>query len=36
MHVLSNVSIKISEDDDRLVRVESYCFSRKTVRPITV
>ena len=27
MHVLSNVAIGISEEDDRLARVESYCLS---------
>jgi len=31
MHVLSNISIAISNDDPSLARVESYCISRKTV-----
>jgi hypothetical protein len=31
MHVLSNVSIGISEEDDRFARVESYCLSHKSV-----
>jgi hypothetical protein len=31
MHVLSNVSIGISEDDSRFARVESYCLSHKEV-----
>ena len=31
MHVLSNVSIHITNDDPRLARVESYCLSNKTV-----
>lgn len=31
MHVLSNVSIGISPEDDRFARVESYCLSHKGV-----
>jgi SnoaL-like domain len=31
MHVLTNVSISVSADNDRLARAESYCLSHKAV-----